>query len=214
MCWNKEVSLNTFIFSTFVLGFVVYNNAYTKYKIHVMNDPWMILFFFSFILMQLIEYFIWKNINNSFYNQLFSGLASILLILQPIVSLMLLRNESLRKTMLGVFLLLAIPYTIYQFATKRIYSDVNKNGYLVWNFFKTSPVLWVVWLFFFLFSFAYNRLWSFVAFGLITLAITFLNFKKNNGIGSMWCWLVNSSMIWAAFYIVIFLPYQEKGKIC
>ena len=127
--------------------------------------------------MQLIEYFIWKNINNSFYNQLFSGLASILLILQPIVSLMLLRNESLRKTMLGVFLLLAIPYTIYQFATKRIYSDVNKNGYLVWNFFKTSPVLWVVWLFFFLFSFAYNRLWSFVAFGLITLAITFLNFK-------------------------------------
>jgi hypothetical protein len=30
----------------------------------------------------------------------------------------------------------------------------------------------------------------------------------------MWCWMVNSAMIWAAFYILIVMPYKEKGKIC
>jgi len=30
MCWNAEVSLNTFAFSTFVLGMIIYNNTYTQ----------------------------------------------------------------------------------------------------------------------------------------------------------------------------------------
>lgn len=33
MCWNKEVSLNTFIFSTISLLFIYYNNIHTQYKL-------------------------------------------------------------------------------------------------------------------------------------------------------------------------------------
>ena len=33
MCWNKDVSLNTFLFSGFVLLLIYYNNTYTKYKV-------------------------------------------------------------------------------------------------------------------------------------------------------------------------------------
>ena len=33
MCWNKEVSLNTFIFSTISLLFIYYNNTHTQYKL-------------------------------------------------------------------------------------------------------------------------------------------------------------------------------------
>ena len=29
MCWNKEVSLNTFLFSSFVFLLILYNNKYT-----------------------------------------------------------------------------------------------------------------------------------------------------------------------------------------
>ncbi len=33
MCWNKEVSINTFMFSIITLLFIYYNNKFTQYKI-------------------------------------------------------------------------------------------------------------------------------------------------------------------------------------
>lgn len=79
MCWNKDVSLNTFLFSSFILILIIYNNKFTKYKIHELNNNFIYFFLFSFILIQLIEYFIWKNLNNSFYNWFFSVIASFIL---------------------------------------------------------------------------------------------------------------------------------------
>ena len=71
MCWNKDISLNTFLFSSFILVLIIYNNTYTQYKINELDNIWMYLFFASFIFMQLIEYFIWRNINDPVYNNLF-----------------------------------------------------------------------------------------------------------------------------------------------
>ena len=87
MCWNKDVSLNTFLFSGFVLLLIYYNNTYTKYKVAEFDRIWVYVFFSSFILMQLIEYFVWKNINNAFYNSFYSVLAVLLILFQPIASL-------------------------------------------------------------------------------------------------------------------------------
>ena len=70
MCWNSEVSLNTFAFSTFVLGMIIYNNAYTQYKIPELNNIWVYLLLFSVISMQLVEFFVWRNIDNKYYNHL------------------------------------------------------------------------------------------------------------------------------------------------
>ena len=53
MCWNESVSLNTFLFSSFVLLLVMYNNYYTKYKITELDNVWIYLFLASFIFMQL-----------------------------------------------------------------------------------------------------------------------------------------------------------------
>ncbi len=66
MCWNQHVSLNTFLFSSFILILIIYNNKYTQYKIKELNNVWIYVFFFSFISMQLIEFFIWRNINNKY----------------------------------------------------------------------------------------------------------------------------------------------------
>ena len=74
MCWNENISLNTFIFSTFVLIFIYYNNNYTQYKTKEFNDWKLYVLFFSFIIMQLVEYFLWKSIRekNTYNNTLFS----------------------------------------------------------------------------------------------------------------------------------------------
>lgn len=84
MCWNKEVSLNTFLFSFGVLLLIIYNNKYTQYKIKELNNIRFYMFLSSIIFVQLLEYFIWININNSFYNQIFTTLVILLTLLQPV----------------------------------------------------------------------------------------------------------------------------------
>ena len=120
MCWNEHVSLNTFLFSSFVLLLIFYNNTYTQYKIKDFNSLGVYLFFISFISMQLIEFFIWRNINNAFYNHIFSTMAAMLIFIQPIITLMLLPDILLRNYLLVMYSVVFIPYFTYKFITNNI----------------------------------------------------------------------------------------------
>ena len=216
MCWNAEVSLNTFVFSCFVLLLIFYNNTYTQYKIKELHHFWIYMFFLSFFFMQFFEYFIWKNINNSYYNSLYTKMAGALLLIQPIVTLMLLNNRDLKNTLIFIYCFIAIPFAIYRFAKKRMYSTVSPLGHLSWHMFTTKNEYYIFycWLFFFLFSFFYNKSYYAFLFGIITLMIITYNYNKDQSVGSMWCWVVNSVMIYYAFYLLIYLPFLEKNKLC
>ena len=93
----------------------------------------MYLLIFSVISMQLFEFFIWRNINNKFYNHFFSFGSSVLLLLQPFFSIMLISNRNIRNIILACYILIAAPYFIYYFSTKYIYSVVSKSGHLQWE---------------------------------------------------------------------------------
>jgi len=214
MCWNAAVSLNTFLFSSFILALIIYNNYFTQYKIQELNNIWIYLFLASFIFMQLIEFFIWKNINNKFYNNVFSICGALLLIIQPIISIMIISNIKVRNLLLLLYLLLAIPYSIYKFLTKNIHTVISERGHLRWKFFEITPLIWSGWLFFFLFSFVYEKKYFGLIFGLITLFISFINYKNDHTVDSIWCWSVNSIMIYYSFYLLIYLPFLEKMNIC
>ncbi len=213
MCWNADVSLNTFLFSGFVLLLIMYNNQYTKYKIQEFNNKWMYVFIASFISIQLIEYFIWKNINNPYYNNIFSICIILLLLFQPVVSLMLLSNIQLRNKLLMLYLFLSIPYSIYKISTIHLSSVISKNGHLRWNFENKAPVI-ISWMIFFLFSPFYEKIWFPLIFGISTLIISFINYQKEDTYTSMWCWLANFSMIYYAMYLLIYLPFLENKSIC
>lgn len=215
MCWNEHVSLNTFLFSSFVLLLIIYNNSFTKYKIQELNNPFIYLFIASFVFIQLIEFFIWKNINDKFYNNIFSIMATLLILLQPVASILILSNIQLRNTLLFLYLLLAIPFSIYKFSTRYVHSVISKSGHLDWKFVETTPIILMIWLFFFLFSIIYEKKWIGVIFAIVTLLISFINHKNEaTVVGSMWCWVVNSIMIYYAFYLLIYLPFLEKSNIC
>lgn len=211
MCWNEHVSLNTFLFSSFVLLLVFYNNTYTQYKIKDFNSMWMYLFFISFICMQLIEFFIWRNINNTFYNHIFSTIAAILLFIQPIISLMLLPNISLRNNLLVMYSVFFIPYFTYKYITNNMKTKISNKGHLAWLFFDTNILLFFAWLLFFLFSFFYTRRIHGLIFGLVLFFISYYNYREDKTIGSMWCWIVNSIMLFYAFYLLLYLPFCEKA---
>jgi len=214
MCWNENVSLNTFLFSSFVLLLIIYNNLFTKYKIQELNNTFVYLFMTTVIFIQLIEFFIWKNINNKFYNNMFSIMVQLLLLLQPIASIMILSNIQLRNVLLFIYLLIAIPFSIHKFSTTNIHSVTSKSGHLQWKFFGTNPIIWITWVFFLVFSFIYEKRWFGITFSIIALIITFINYINDHTVGSMWCWSVNSIMIYYAFYLLIYLPFLEKSNIC
>jgi len=51
----------------------------------------------------------------------------------------------------------------------------------------------------------------FIAF--VLFAITYYSNLNNGTGGSLWCWTINFTMIFYAFYLLIFLPFKEHG-IC
>lgn len=217
MCWNKEVSLNTFIFSSFVLLLIIYNNEYTQYKINHLNNVWIYIFFVSFILMQFIEYFIWKNIDDPTYNSIFSTLAALLLFFQPIASTMLITDNTVRSIMLTLYLTLSIPFTIYRLITKKIHTTITPLNHLRWDFilYKNNiidNVFLIAWFIFFLFPLFYSRNKMGFMFGLLTLLLIIYNYAKDGSIGSMWCWVVNTIMIYYAAYLLLYLPYTQINQ--
>jgi len=198
----------------FVLCLIIYNNNYTQYKVKSISNIWMYLFFASFIFMQLFEFFIWRNIDNKFYNHVFSSMAAFLLVLQPVASLMMLTNVPLRNMLLTAYLVLSIPYFIYKFISQNMQTVVSKKGHLKWLFFNQAPVIFIVWLFFFLFSLVYERKWSGFLFGFLSLCVFYYNYANDHTMGSMWCWFVNSIMIYYAAYLLIYLPFCDKKGLC
>jgi hypothetical protein len=138
-------------------------------------------------------------------------MAALLLVIQPVASLMMLSNIPLRNILLSVYLLASIPYFIYKFNTQNIRTIVNEKGHLRWLFFNQAPVIFIVWLFFFLFSFVYEKKWGGFLFGFLSLCIFYYNYANDKTIGSMWCWIVNSVMIYYAAYLLIYLPFCDKG---
>jgi hypothetical protein len=214
MCWNKDISLNTFVFSSFVLLLIIYNNKYTQYKIQELNNIWVYLFFISFILMQIIEYFIWKNINEPFYNKIFTILATLLLLVQPIASTMLITNKIVRYNLLTLYLVLSIPFSIYRFMTRKIYSSVSPLGHLNWNLLldkksKLDNLIMTLWFIFFLFPLFYQGYRYGFLFGFLTLLFIMYNYSKDGTVGSMWCWIVNSIMVFYASYLLLYLPFYK-----
>jgi hypothetical protein len=166
----------------------------------------------SFILMQLIEYFIWININNPSYNSIFTALATLLIIFQPIASIMLISDKIVKKRLLQSYLLFIVPLSIYNFDIKRVNSSVSNLNHLQWNTMLNTNNIYdiivsAIWLFFFLFPLLNERNNLGLMFGLLTLILTMYNFYKDKTIASMWCWIVNTVMIYYAVYLLLYLPF-------
>jgi hypothetical protein len=207
MCWNKEVSLNTYLFGIFVLALIAYNNKYTQYKTPEFDSIWIYLFFLSFISIQLAEYFIWTHIRDSYYNGVFSSIAQGIFLVQPILSLMILRDHAVRKWLIFIYCLGMIPYVIYSVQTQRLYSTVSAKGHLVYHFFTMkTPHIFYAWLFFFLFSFFYSRYWPAFLFGFGTFLFMTYHYERDKSVGSMWCWIVNVVMLYYAVRLLLYAP--------
>ena len=214
MCWNQYVSLNTFLFSAFVLVLIVYNNKYSPYKLDELNSIYTYFFLMSFFVMQLIEFFIWRNLNNKDLNKLFSNLGALLLLLQPVASLTMLKDIDLRNKMLTLYVIPAFSYFIYEFVNKDFLTVVSKTGHLKWDWLDVSGnkrILLIAWLFFLFFSLFYNKYYLVVTYTVVLLIISLYSYQKDGSFGSLWCWSINSLMLFFVIKLLVILPYKQHG---
>lgn len=218
MCWNQYVSLNTFIFGVFVLMLIAFNNKYSSYKLYDFSNPYVYFFVMSFIAMQLIEFFLWRNLNNNFINKLFSILGALLLIIQPIASLTMLNNISLRNKLLAVYSIPSLIFILYQLNNNNFNTTISKTGHLKWNWTKSSKdfsfLTHIFYLFFLYFSLFYNKQYISIILTLPIFFVIYYTFNKDGSEGSLWCWSVNIIMFYYLFKLLIYLPFKEKGFLC
>lgn len=184
MCWNESVSLNTFIFSTFVVIFSYFNKIL---------DIYQCLLLFSISFMQLIEFFIWRNINNTRKNKFYSEIAKLVLVSQPVFSLLTIQNKSIKYATV-------VLYIVGFFVNKAFFTKKNikykkttigKNGHLRWNWMTTKPILVVIYLVCLLVPILFwKKSFIFVVFS-ATLIASLILFRKDGTWGSLWCWASN-----------------------
>lgn len=214
MCWNQYVSINTFIFSIFVLILIAFNNKYSPYKLKLFDSIYVYIFFISFILMQLIEFFIWRNLKDKTINKLLSILGAFLLIIQPIASLMMLKNNKLKWKMITIYSIPALIYFIYQLNYHNFYTDVSKSGHLKWNWSIPNNKIsfaFIFYMFFLMYSIFVNKHYLFMTYAIILLLLSFYLYAKDETVNSIWCWSVNTLMLILVFKLLILLPYEEHG---
>lgn len=220
MCWNENVSLNTFLFGTVVLLFIAYNNSYTQYKIIEFDKyPILYLFMFSVVSMQLAEYFLWKSIRtkNEEMNTIFSMMGwSITRIFQPLFAIGSIPDPFIyfRNVAFVVYFFTLTVVSTY----KQLYnpidfkSIIDKSGHLRWiwdditGYEKIQPFFYFLSLFVLVFHFPVITLLS-----ACYLIVSYFMFK--NAWGSMWCWIINSFFIYFLIDILYIMPYKEYMKV-
>jgi len=194
MCWNRRVSLNTFLFSLFGVNFAYFN---------AIINPYSYLYFLSFISIQLVEYFAWGNLNNKKTIRTLSQIGLFLISIQPVLFIASINNvkNSIKLKVIAmyiVFLLVCLLSFAIDFSMEKA-----SNGHLAWNWLSFPPYVVLLWVVFKFGLLLYaNDYLNFALMILFFLAIYYTYYKTNTW-GSLWCWIANifsATLILVTFY--------------
>jgi hypothetical protein len=200
MCWNASVSLNTYLLGLFASIFSYYNGI---------GNFLSVLFYQSFIIIQLIEYFIWTK---TFSNRLLSQIAFIIIYFQPILNIIKIeKNKKLIPYLLVAYItFIIILYTAFIPLNTINYSSVpSKNGHLSWNWLDINIYIIFIWYAFLSIRWIIDKMYLTLIFVTIFLIITIILYKDTNTFGSIWCWACNI----ISFYLIFAVFYKDYCKL-
>lgn len=219
MCWNKDVSLNTFLFGCFALALIYYSSHWTPYALPEFENEWAYPFMISVIAMQLIEYFLWISIEQKdrVLNYWGSVAGLCVIMIQPILALMLLPASwnQVRNASLAVYTVCATGLFLFRqwFEPIRFTTGVGKDKHLdwIWLFNSTSKqdLTCVLFLTLYFFFFGFPLLVAATVYGIIYLgwvAYLFMT-ESRTSVGSQWCWVANTLFFIFLFRLLFVLPY-------
>lgn len=146
MCYSAEVSIGTFLF-------VAAGVAYMWNRNGPLDRPFSALLLVV-ALMQLVEFFLWRNLSCGPANQFWTQMIPFALMLQPLLSLFIMWQFKAGwgpyyKELFFAVLLLFIPPFVNSWNKVKGCTTLDGNGHLIWPTETTtlSPVAyWVYWL--------------------------------------------------------------------
>lgn len=185
MCWNASVSLNTFLLGLFAVELGIFNGV-----VPITSA----IFYMSFISMQLVEFFLWKNLNNKKANEFWSKVGLALILVQPIAALMCIGVKNpvtwgmiiAYLVFLSYVLLVVKPFSKVDFS-----SEKAPNGHLRWNWLQYPIWALAIWVGFLYFHELYKKEWLLALFNFALVGLIFFTYLQSGTWGSLWCWIAN-----------------------
>ena len=188
MCWSAAVSLNTFIFSLFGTVFALANG--------VIDMP-RALFYMSFMSIQLVEYFGWKNLSDT---RIPSMVGLLLVFLQIPLMINTFYHGPYKNVLYGIW----FAVTAIALATTQIKFSMHKapNGHLAWDWLNSfSKIFFLIFVLFYLGIGLHDmNVFTFVALSFI-ISFSWYNYSASGTFGSMWCWFANSLTLYLIFKV-------------
>ena len=200
MCWNASVSLNTYIFGLFASLFSYYNGF---------GNILSVIFYQSFIIMQLLEYFIWTK---TFSNKLLSQIALFVILCQPIFNIIKIETypKAIPYLLAAYLIFIIILYTlIIPIDTINFSTVSSKNGHLSWKWLNWNIYIIFIWYTFLSARWIIDKMYTIFIVISVLLIITLILYKETNTFGSMWCWIANVLSI----YLIFVVFYKDMCKI-
>jgi hypothetical protein len=200
MCWNASVSLNTYALGLFASLFSYYNGF---------DNILSVIFYQSFIIIQLIEYFIWTK---TFSNKLLSQIGLFIIICQPILNIIKIEQlpEVIPYILIAYIIFIVILYThVVPLNTVNFSTVPSKNGHLSWKWLNWNIYIIFIWYAFLSIRWIIDKMYPVLTIISTLLIITLILYKDTNTFGSLWCWTINI----ISFYLIFEVFYKDFCKI-
>lgn len=208
MCWSANSSITSFIIGTIInISVMLYFRTPVIYSICILWQ-WVLM-------MQLSEYFIWKDLDNKYTNGIGTKMALIFNITQPLVGfLCLLLTSSATigfKIVASIIILFYMSYMLLNFNKQDEYKSLNPSGQCKhmnlkwWHDIKNSGLIYCITLISIILLILRPLKLSifFSIFLIITFIISFVFYTC--GGASMWCWFVVPFPIFLGIFYKKFL---------
>ena len=195
MCWNAEVSLQSFLIGCGAILFAFLSGR---------SLP-AILFYASIVAMQFLEYIIWtygldSTVDSRQINYYTSMTAVALLAFQPVASIMNSPYPLLPWYLILVSVYLFLHYwfdktpSIEHYRMEPEVVPQGEKGHLVWKWLSNnwiSVVGLIIYFVFLLTPLVLKGNWDLLIVVGSALAFSLYSYGQGGTWGSMWCWLVN-----------------------
>lgn len=196
-------------------GFIKYIYIRRAFNNHYLLNPtdiFGIVFILSFIIIQLIEYFIWIYIDDKIRLRFFGFLTYFIIFLQPIILMYFTQNYNYIYLYIALQLSILILCLIFINNIEFPFSVfVANNGHIAWYWSDSYiyVLLFTMTYFVFYLSLIYFYANSVIfTISIVSLLYSLYNYYKSYTIGSMWCWI--SNIIIATYLIIAIYKFDAK----
>ncbi len=165
--------------------------------------------------MQLVEYFLWKNIKDKKKNEFYSKMGFLVILLEPLSAINMIENNILLKNnLIYSYLFITFIYLLFNYKNINFKTSINKKGFLQWNWlepvnlYKLKSYFFIFWTFFLFFSCFLTKDWFIIFIGLFSYLYSLYSYKLHDTFGTYWCYIVN--LLW--IYVLCWIIYKNYLK--